>query len=357
MAVLVRSVPSEARIFLDGADTGKSTRAELTGISRAPHTIRLAKEFYADWNGPVPIPDAGTPAVIDAKLYAASYASTGMWGGPENDTFAGPSALAASRGNLVYVADAGPVKLRVWNADGESQAVGTGPELASIVRASGLALDPQGNIYVSDVEAHAIHKFDRAGQFVKSWGQFGAGMSGLNTPLGLAVDEPGNVLVADGGNGLVKRFSPEGALIDAFGQDGADASRLAFPRGVAVNSLGEVVVLDRAQVVIYGRDGRRMAAWGTEGSAEGELADPTGLAVDALDCVYVADSGNHRVQKFDPRGRFLCAWGAPGSDPMMMSDPCAIAVDARGAVYVAERNNRRVQIFTVGSAALGTPER
>ena len=356
LTVAISSDPPGAEISIDGAATGKRTDAEIGGITRAPHTVKLTKEFYADWSGPVPVPEKGVRAVIAAKLYAASYTSSGIWGGVQSDTFSGPTAIAATRDGLIVVADPGPVRLRIMNSDGESQAFGSGPELEADIRPGGVAVDAQGGVYLSDPESHTVLKFDRSGHFVKSWGTFGAGSAGFNTPLGLAVDGKGNILIADGGNGLIKRFNADGVLIGSFGQEGPDASRLVFPRGVAVNGRGEIVVLDRAQVVLYGADGTRLAAWGKEGSGDGELVEPFGVAVDALDCVYVADSGNHRVQKFDPRGRFLCAWGGQGAEPMMLNDPSGIAVDARGAVYVVEKINRRVQIFTVGSGALGAPE-
>jgi len=356
LTLVVSSDPPGAEIFVDGVDTGRMTNAEIAGVARGQHTVKLTKEFFADWSGPVPDPEKEGRSVIAAKLYAASYASSGIWGGVQSDMFSGPTAIAATRNGLVFVADPGPVRVRIMNSDGESQAFGGGPEMAAVIRPGGVAVDAQGNVYLSDPESHTILKFDRTGQFLKTWGTFGAGTAGFNTPLGLAADGRGNILVADGGNGLIKRFNAEGALTGSFGQDGPDISRLVFPRAAAVNSRGEVVVLDRAQVVLYGADGKRIAAWGKEGAADGEFSEPFGIAVDALDCVYVADSGNHRVQKFDPRGRFLCAWGGQGSDPMMLNDPSGVAVDARGAVYVAEKINRRVQIFTVGSGALGSPE-
>jgi DNA-binding beta-propeller fold protein YncE len=356
MTLLVSSEPRGAEIFVDGAATGMTTNSEISGLTRGQHTVKLVKEFYAVWSGPVAPSETGTRAVLEAKLFAADYSSAGIWGGTQSDMFAGPAALAVTRDNLIWVADSGPVRVRIMNSEGESQAFGGGPEMAAVTRPGGLAVDLQGNAYLSDPESHTILKFDRSGQFLKSWGEFGAGTAGMNTPLGLAVDGKGMILVADGGNGLIKRFTPDGALAGSFGQEGTEGTRLAFPRGVALTSRGEIVVLDRSQVVIFGPDGRRIAAWGREGTADGELIEPFGIAVDAFDCVYVADSGNHRVQKFDPRGRVLCAWGGRGAGPMMFDGPCAIAVDARGVVLVAERNNRRIQIFIVGSSALGTPE-
>jgi DNA-binding beta-propeller fold protein YncE len=355
LTLVVRSDPPGARILLDGAETGKTTDARLAGITRSPHTLKLIKDLYAEWSGLVPVAGKEAEATIEAKLFASSYASAGTWGGPNAEMFAGPSALAVSRDNLVYVADSGPVRVRMFNADGESQAFGKGPEIGAIVHVGGLAVDAHGFVYLSDPEAHAILKLDSFGNFVKTWGQFGAGPADLNTPMGLAVDAAGTIYVADAGNGLVKRFSVDGAPVGSLGQDGPDASRLLNPRAVAITPAGDVVVLDRAQIVVYGRDGRRIAAWGTEGAGEGELSEPLGLGVDGLGCVYVADTGNHRVQKFDARGRFLCAWGVRGTEPLMMGSPCAVAVDGQGRVYVAEKDNRRIQSFSVGPTAQGAP--
>ncbi len=47
--------------------------------------------------------------------------------------------------------------------------------------------------------------------------------------------------------------------------------------------------------------------------ANGQFSGLAGIAVDRQGCVYVADSGNHRVQKFTAEGKFLAAWG--GKEP------------------------------------------
>ena len=62
--------------------------------------------------------------------------------------------------------------------------------------------------------------------------------------------------------------------------------------------------------------------------------------------MYVADTGNHRIQKFSPSGQFLAKWGSEGSDDAQFVFPIGVAVDGAGDVYVTDTGNDRVQVFT-----------
>lgn len=93
------------------------------------------------------------------------------------------------------------------------------------------------------------------------------------------------------------------------------------------------------------REVTAMRTWGTQGSGEGQFQDPRGIAVDEAGNVYVADSSNHRIQKFDSGGKFLTQWGSQGNGPGQFQEPWGIAVDAEGHVYVADTWNHRIQKF------------
>jgi DNA-binding beta-propeller fold protein YncE len=53
--------------------------------------------------------------------------------------------------------------------------------------------------------------------------------------------------------------------------------------------------------------------WGTLGAGDGQLQGTHGIVVDAAGDIYVADTLNHRIQKFTSEGIFLFNWGSLGT--------------------------------------------
>src|SRR5207248_1133300 len=93
-----------------------------------------------------------------------------------------------------------------------------------------------------------------------------------------------------------------------------------------------------------------LAVGGTRGSGQGDLVEPKNVAIAPDGVMYVADSGNHRIEKFDATGKFQLAWGSEGTDDGQFKDgpgggPWGVAVGADGDVYVADTWNHRVERF------------
>lgn len=100
------------------------------------------------------------------------------------------------------------------------------------------------------------------------------------------------------------------------------------------------------------------------GKEDGAFSAPNAIAFDSAGNMYVADMGNHRIQKYDPDGKFLGWWGkdsadghgwhdpgsnlegAPGSGEGEFDQPCDVAVGPGDCIYVIDNFNRRVQKFT-----------
>ncbi|WP_438348188.1 S-layer homology domain-containing protein [Paenibacillus sp. FA6] len=79
--------------------------------------------------------------------------------------------------------------------------------------------------------------------------------------------------------------------------------------------------------------------------AEGEFSNPGSVTADVYGNIYVADTNNHRIQKFDSNGVYVMQWGEPGNENGQFINPNGIAVDPAGDVYVVESWNNRIQKF------------
>ena len=69
-------------------------------------------------------------------------------------------------------------------------------------------------------------------------------------------------------------------------------------------------------------------SFGMKGSANGQFNNPRDIAIDSQGLVYVADLGNHRIQKFTPNGKFVAQFGSYG--PGQLNRPYGITIDTAG---------------------------
>ena len=140
------------------------------------------------------------------------------------------------------------------------------------------------------------------------------------------------------------------ATVAEWGQRGSGDGEFDDPSGIAIDAAGNVYVADthNHRIQKFTQDGTFLHKWGTEGSGNGEFSYPSELAVDESGNVLVADSGNHRIQKFDANGTFLIEWGTYGSGDGEFINPFAVTVDAVGGVYVLDNlyDVRGIQKFT-----------
>lgn len=110
--------------------------------------------------------------------------------------------------------------------------VGDVPGIARIQRAAAdIAFGPGGLVYVADGYANGrVVVFDAAGRKVRQWGQRGKGPGQFNLPHGIAVGPDGTVYVADRENGRVQLFTPSGEYLREWHYGGRVLS-LAFSPG------------------------------------------------------------------------------------------------------------------------------
>ncbi len=292
-----------------------------------------------------------------------AYESVRMWGkfGADAGHFYYPVSIALDAQGNVYVTDNGPlldeqVKIigrmsRVQKFDREGALVAAwgshGEDDGQFLAAQGVAVDAEGYVYVADGRAARIQKFSPQGELVAKWGSKGeeeGQFGGVMMHLALARD--GSLYVSDQGNHRIHRFDPEGNFLAMWGSIGSAEGQLSRPQGIAVNSQGQVYVADsgNSRVQKFDAEGSFLTQWGSRGEDDGQFKVPRGIAVDAADYVYVCGA-DVRVQKFDSEGNFVTKWGSEGKEPMELDRPEDLAVGPDGHVYVLEYNNYRVQVF------------
>jgi DNA-binding beta-propeller fold protein YncE len=218
---------------------------------------------------------------------------------------------------------------------------------------TGVAIGPNKLLYVvSD-----YYEFNQVGKFVVkctidedylgAFGSYGSQETQFTWPNSLAVDQEGNVYVSDEWLQHIAVFDPDGRFQHKWGTVGDGDGQWNRPAGLAFDSSGNLLVVDSLnhRIQRYTRAGRFLDQWGGPGSDEGQLNMPWGIAVDRQDNVYVADWRNDRIQKFTPNGRFLMAVGRSGSADGEFNRPSSVVVDRDGYIYVVDWGNDRVQVF------------
>ncbi|MCD6476069.1 MAG: glycosyltransferase family 39 protein [Anaerolineaceae bacterium] len=175
----------------------------------------------------------------------------------------------------------------------------------------------------------------------------------FNSPRGLAVAEDGSIYVADSMNHRIQHFSPTGDLISSWGSfaddslEPADGGTFNEPWDVAVGPEGNVYVADtwNHRIQKFTPEGDFIAMWGAFGTGETTSAmwGPRSIVVDPDGLVYVTDTGNKRVVIFTSDGEAYGTFGSVGFDPGQFDEPVGIALDTENNIFVADTWNRRLQ--------------
>jgi sugar lactone lactonase YvrE len=261
-----------------------------------------------------------------------------------------------------------------------------------LVYPNGLALDKQGNLYISDIGTHQILKLTRDGRLTVFAGVGEPGFAGDGGPASQArffaphditFDPDGNLLVADSLNHRIRRIDSRGIIstiagtgVSGYSGDGGPASQAQFngPQAINVDPKGNLLVADTYNHVARRIDrsgiittfaGKEPGLSGDGGLAtEARISLPTDVGAAPDGAVYVADSGNSRIRRIGVDGIIQTIAGsgtgsglggagfAGDSGPAeraKLFSPASLQLGGSGALYISDTGNNRIRVIREGA--------
>lgn len=278
---------------------------------------------------------------------------------------------------------------------------GSGSAPGQFNNPQGMAVDPQGRIFIADTGNHRIQIFDperlRRGDKMPLYiwgskctlregctdpdggGPLLPGEAQFDGPTDIVIDAENNLYVADSGNHSIQKFLlaatcaapfksviPGVCFVTKWGTSGTAPGLFQTPVGIAVDNRNKALyVVDKLnhRAQRFDLNGVFRLLWGSKCDlsqaspgpgcrdpdgdgplrlGDGQFFEPTAIAVDAAGNVYVTDTGNHRIQKFDLNGKFLAKWGRRGIGSGQLDTPRGLVIDT--VVDDKQRTVTRVQV-------------
>jgi sugar lactone lactonase YvrE len=221
----------------------------------------------------------------------------------------------------------------------------------------GVAVGQDGRVYVAEAGGERkIHIYNSAGQELGSFAPPAADAPN-SVPLYVAINPNGNVYVSDRGANAIFIFSPDGTSLGQVTPP--DGPENWHPLGLTFDPMGNLYVADvtpeKHRVLVLDAEGRLKLSFGSQGNADGQFWYPNGIAVDSQGRMYVADSNNGRMQAFDKDGKFLFKINR-GMSTGDLSMPRGIAVDSENRLLIADTSRGTVQAYAITASAGSDPQ-
>jgi hypothetical protein len=316
-------------------------------------------------------------------------------GGPAtNASLNSPQGLAMDASGSLFVADIGNSIIRKIDTNGIITRVagklntttysgdGGAATNAGLSNPYGVAVDSQGNLFISDRGHNVIRKVDTNGIITTiagigpnsgTSGDGGAATNAyLNIPNGLAIDSVGNLYIADDAFTRVRRVDTNGIITRVAGgggnvNDGGQATNafIASANGLSLDPAGNIFIsggtavrkIDTNGIIttVAGRISQPFGFSGDGGAAtNAQLNLPYFTASDSADRLFIADSNNHRVRLVDSNGIIntmvgngslgFSGDGGPATNAAL-STPSGVVFDSAGNLLIADNNRIRKVAF------------
>ena len=212
--------------------------------------------------------------------------------------------LAIDDTDRLFSADSGMKRVLIFDANHKVE----GQITKGLYDPGGVAIDNENRlVYVTDAEQDVVQVYDADPpyKYIRTLGKLGTKHTStapgeFAKPTGVAVDQDGNVYVSDTWNNRIQVFDADGNFIRTFGKSGDGPGYFARPKGIAIDADGHVWVADGMQdrVQVYTPEGRLLIYMGGHGLLPGWYQSLVGLTIDKNNRVITTEQYPGRVQIF-----------------------------------------------------------
>ncbi len=236
----------------------------------------------------------------------------------------------------VHIFSRGLHPLTIWTPEGDF--ISSWGEGHFSANPHGIYIAPNDNVWLVDRDFHIATEYTPSGDLLRTFGEKLAPSPSFvgepfNMPSGLAIAPDGNIFVSDGyGGHRVHKFSPEGELLLSWGRQGTRPGEFALLHNVWVDSRSRVLICDREnhRIQIFDDVGNYLDEWV-------DLIAPGDIWIKD-EVVYVVEQGGGcGVSIWTLDGDLITRWrGDRGPGKGTISAGHGICVDSQGSIYVTE---------------------
>jgi len=219
----------------------------------------------------------------------------------------------------------------------------------------GIAVGPDGTIYVSDTGNQQVLLFDPDGEKIATISE---GSAPFDEPFDLAVDTSnaplGELIVGDSKRAALDIFDAKGNYLSTVP---SDAALLGYSRGLDVDLQGRIWIAATTanRAVALDREGKRLTEYVV---GRDKITQPTDVLIGEDGSLFVAEAEQHILVRFGPDGRLQLTRDLPIASSVesahMALVPAAIGEDSqveadedalpRGYLYITEPEKAQITI-------------
>lgn len=325
-----------------------------------------------------PSNSGGSITGVEVTTFAGNGSTGSQNGSGTQASFNVPQGMAIDALGNVYIVDVYNHLIRKITPQGNvSTFAGSGKQgstngtgiTASFNYPIDIAIDPSGNLFVSDSGNHKIRKITPSGIVTTFAGsgvqkfEDGTGIdASFNIPFGLVFDDKQNLFVVDSFNNRIRKITPLGVVttIAGTGEKGSDDgnginSSFNFPQGITIDLQNNLFIADvynnKIRKITPGLDVSTFAGTGVAGMKDGDIKDatfdgPADVSFDSFKNLIIADLNNNIIRKITPSGAVTTIAGngqkgdADGiATSATFNGPTAIVINVSGEIYITTRSN------------------